>query len=155
MATLIAWFQEHQELLQQIGVLSLLVFVATLVILPLVIIRLPEDYFIKDRREPTRRFRKHPVLWGTLVLIKNLLGVVLIFAGIAMLVLPGQGLLTILIGLALTNFPGKYTAERRIASQPAVQNTLNRIRRFAGRPPFDVPEPAPADDRSEPGTEAR
>ena len=148
MSALFSWFDEHQVLLQQIGALSLLVFVASLVILPIVIVRLPQDYFVKDRREPTRRLRKHPVLWGGLLVVKNVLGVVLILAGVAMLVLPGQGLLTILIGLALTNFPGKYTAERRIASHTAVQKTLNRIRSIAGRPPFDVPDPPPSDRQS-------
>jgi hypothetical protein len=60
----------------------------------------------------------------------------LILAGIAMLVLPGQGTVTILIGLALTNFPGKYALERRIASQPAVRATLNKIRGLAGCSPL-------------------
>ena len=56
-----------------------------------------------------------------------------------MLVLPGQGTVTILIGLALTNFPGKYALEQRIVCQPAVAKTLNRIRQLGGVPPFRMP----------------
>ena len=56
-----------------------------------------------------------------------------------MLLLPGQGIVTVLIGFALTNFPGKYAIERRIACQPAVGRTLNRIREWAGRPPLRLP----------------
>jgi hypothetical protein len=59
-----------------------------------------------------------------------------------MLLLPGQGLLTILMGLALTNFPGKYDLERRIVSRPAVSTALNRIRRAGSRPPLEMPAPA-------------
>jgi len=63
-----------------------------------------------------------------------------ILAGIAMLVLPGQGLLSILIGVTLLNFPGKYALERRIVGRPAVSRTLNRIRARARRPPLEIPD---------------
>jgi hypothetical protein len=56
-----------------------------------------------------------------------------------MLVLPGQGLLTILMGLALTNFPGKYTLERRLVRLPSVAGGLNRIRALAGKPELEIP----------------
>ena len=36
----------------------------------------------------------------------------LILGGILMLVLPGQGLFTIIIGLMLSNYPGKYSIEK-------------------------------------------
>ena len=74
-----------------------------------------------------------------LSVLKNLLGILLILAGLVMLVLPGQGAITILIGLALTNFPGKYAIEHRIVCQPAVAKTLNRIRELGGAPPFEMP----------------
>ena len=73
-------------------------------------------------------------LGGTIILRPGIL-----LAGIAMLVLPGQGLLTILIGLTLLNFPGKYTAERRLAGRPRIARTLNRIRAAARRPPLAIP----------------
>lgn len=135
-----SWIQEHQELFQQLGVFSLVMFIATLVALPIVVVMLPEDYFVREKRLPARSGRKHPLFWGLVSVLKNILGLILIVAGIAMLILPGQGLVTILIGLALTNFPGKYALERRISSQRKVGATLNTVRRWAGRVPLLMPE---------------
>ena len=59
-------------------------------------------------------------------------------AGLAMLVLPGQGLLTILIGLMLLDFPGKRRLERRIVARPAILAMLNRMRARRGRDPLRV-----------------
>jgi hypothetical protein len=136
------WFEDNEALLQQLGTASLVLLAITVVALPVVVAKLPEDYFTQERRESAGRSRKHRLLWGFVALLKNLLGIVLILAGLAMLVLPGQGMVTILIGLALTNFPGKYAIERRIACQPAVGKTLNRIRALAGQPPLSMPPEA-------------
>ena len=56
-----------------------------------------------------------------------------------MLVVPGQGLLTILIGVMLTDFPGKYALERRLISQPSIFNAINWIRDKAGKEPLKRP----------------
>jgi len=140
MPDILTWMREYQGLLEWLGGLSLLMFVVTLVVLPLVIIYLPEDYFIRDRRDPARQTRRHPAVWLVLTILKNMLGVVLVAAGLVMVALPGQGILTMLIGLTLVNFPGKFTLERRIVSRPSVANTLNRIRETAGRTRLELPE---------------
>ena len=139
MINIAQWMERQEPLLQQLGSVSLVVFAITLVALPAIVISLPEDYFTRERRESARPTRKYPPLWGLLTLLKNLLGSILIVAGVVMLVLPGQGTVTILIGLALTNFPGKYKLQRRIAAQPAVGKTLNRIRELAGRTALRMP----------------
>lgn len=136
------WIEVNGAFLQQIGTASLVLLVITLVALPIVVVKMPKDYFTHEQRGSTRRTRTHPLLWGMASLVKNLLGILLIVAGLAMLVLPGQGAVTILIGLALTNFPGKYAIERRIACQPAVGKTLNRIREWAGQSPLSMPAEA-------------
>lgn len=140
MPEIMSWIREYQPLLQWLGGASLLMLVATPVVFPLVIINLPRDYFIRDQRDPAHESRRHPAVWLTLTIIKNILGAALILAGIAMLVLPGQGLLTILIGVSIANFPGKYAVERWIVSKPAIANTLNRIRERAGRPRLEIPQ---------------
>lgn len=139
MAAVVAWVREHAVLFQVLGAASLAMFVLSLVVFPLVVISLPADYFVRERRDPVRQLRRRPLLWAAVMVVKNLLGAVLIAAGVAMLVLPGQGLLTILVGLALTNFPGKFTLERRFVRVPSVGRTLNRIRTAAGRPPLEIP----------------
>lgn len=111
----------------------------TLVALVLVMISLPEDYFTRDHRALASLSHPHPLPWRGLALLKNLLGILFILVGIALLVLPGQGTLTILIGLTMTNFPGKYRLERRMMRQPAINKMLNKIRKLAGKPPLQVP----------------
>jgi hypothetical protein len=139
MANIVSWVHEYESLLGWLAGMSLLMFVVSLVAFPLVIVFLPQDYFVRHRRDPARQTRRHPAVWLTLSILKNVFGAVLVLAGIAMLVLPGQGLLAILVGVMLTNFPGKYALERRIISRPAVSKAVNRIREMAGRPPLEIP----------------
>jgi drug/metabolite transporter (DMT)-like permease len=72
-------------------------------------------------------------------MLKNLLGIIFILAGVAMLILPGQGILTILLGIMLMNFPGKHTLERRIVQQPAVLRAINWMRTKANHPELKLP----------------
>ena len=139
MAELLGWVRAHQLLFEALGLVSLGLIVVSLVVFPLVVVNLPENYFVRERRDPAHQSRRHPVLWAGLTVAKNILGLVLVIAGIAMLVLPGQGILTILVGLAVSNFPGKFRLERRLVSRPAVGRALNRIRRLAGRPELEIP----------------
>jgi len=53
-----------------------------------------------------------------------------------MLVLPGQGLLTIVTGLLLINYPGKYKLEQKLVAIPSVFRALNWIRVKANKPPL-------------------
>lgn len=109
--------------------------VASTVALPWVIVKMPADYFSRppvtlSDRGPLRR------LWW---LLRNLLALVLLLCGVAMLVLPGQGLLTILVAIGVSSFPGKYRLERAIMRRPSVYRSCNWIRRRYGRPPLDFP----------------
>ena len=115
-----------------LGVISLVMFVATLLALPVIVAYLPQNYFVRPRRA---RREIGPTNWVWLV-GKNFIGVTLIVAGVAMLLLPGQGLLTILVGLMLTNFPGKRTLERWIVGRPRVLASLNWLRKKCDRPPL-------------------
>lgn len=114
--------------------ISVLTFVGSLILIPWLIIRLPESYFSeKHRRAAVLKYR-HPLVYWLIRISKNLLALVLIVAGIAMLVLPGQGLLSILIGISISDFPGKYRLERYLVSRPGILKSLNWIRRKAGKP---------------------
>lgn len=108
-------------------VVSILLIVGSIFALPRLVARLPADYFQREAA---------PAPMGWLKLGKNLLGVVLMIAGIAMLVLPGQGALTLLVAIALLDFPGKRRLERRIARTPRVLSTLNAMRTKRGCPKF-------------------
>lgn len=119
-----------------ITAISIFTFFGSLAALPILIVRLPEDYFI---RQPVRDWpTRHPLVHILLVIAKNIFGVGLVLAGIAMLVLPGQGLLTILVGLMLLDFPGKRRLERRLIQIPPVLNSINWIRMRYHRKPLRV-----------------
>ena len=63
----------------------------------------------------------------------------MVLVGVAMLLLPGQGILTILIGLMLLDFPGKRGLERRLVQQPAVWRAINWMRAKAHQPALELP----------------
>jgi hypothetical protein len=67
---------------------------------------------------------------------KIMLGLGLLLCGIAMLVLPGQGLLTILVGLSLLPFPGKDKLEQNLLARKSIRASLNWIRTKANKEPF-------------------
>lgn len=123
-----------------VSVLSGIFFIGSLIVIPLIVARLPENYFLEDKRRTHNGDFPGSLTHTLLVYLKNAVGLLLIVAGILMLVLPGQGLLTILIGLSLSNFPGKYTLERKLAARPAIFNAMNWIRRKYGIVPLLKPE---------------
>lgn len=109
--------------------------VLVVVLLPWFVLQLPVDYFVASRRE--LRAARTPLGWVWRIL-RNVLGLFFVIAGGAMLVLPGQGLLTILIGLLLLEFPGKRALERRLVARPGIKAFLDRIRARGGKPPLEV-----------------
>lgn len=123
--------------------LSLAVFVGSLVTMPMLLARLRADYF--TRPDPTAGgwLHRHPAARIVLLAVKNLLGLVLLAAGLAMMVLPGQGVITILIALTLLNFPGRRRLELHLIRQRHVRSAVDWIRRRAGSPPLIVPDPGP------------
>ena len=65
-----------------------------------------------------------------------MLGAIFIVAGIAMIFLPGQGAITILIGITLTDFPGKYRLERWLVTRRPILRSINWLRERRGHPPL-------------------
>ncbi|MEZ5567638.1 MAG: PGPGW domain-containing protein [Halioglobus sp.] len=134
-------FDPHwQELLLYTSAASVFVFLATLAAVPWVVARLPHDYFARDRRTAWRSLPAAPVYTLFMGLLKNLLGSVLVVLGVIMLVTPGQGLLTLMTGLLLMNFPGKYHLERWLVTRRGVLRGLNWLRGRRGQAPFDAPQ---------------
>ena len=120
-----------------LAVFSVVSFVGSLMLIPVLVVRIPEDYFAETRRHRWEPWaHEHPVIRWSLLIAKNLLGYLFIVLGIAMLVLPGQGILTILIGIMFINFPGKYRLERWAVMREPVLRAINRLRQRAGRSPL-------------------
>ena len=135
---MLSWIHEHETLTWWLAIISVVSFVGTLVLVPVVLVRLPRDYFAERRRGSTGLGMQHPVARILLGFSKNLIGFIFVLAGIVMLVIPGQGLLTIVVGLMLMNFPGKYAVEQWFVSRPRVLRTINWIRRRADKPPMSI-----------------
>ena len=137
---ILEWIRIHEVPFWWIGILSMATFVGTLIVIPILVVRIPADYFKLEKQDPDRYHGKHP---GTRIIglvLKNIIGIMFVLAGLAMLLLPGQGLVTILIGITLMNFPGKYALERRIVQQPTVLRAINWMRVKANRPVLQVPK---------------
>ncbi|CAE6716061.1 MAG: hypothetical protein H8K06_06625 [Nitrospira sp.] len=119
------------------AVSSVFMFVGTLIAIPIILMRLPADYF--DIRKPRPWMENHhPVLRLLGHIVKNVVGAIFLFAGFLMLFLPGQGVLTMLIGLSLIEFPGKRRVEAKIVGQSTVLSTINSMRAKFGKPPLII-----------------
>lgn len=129
----------NEQLITALVLVSVVTFVGTLLIVPWMLVRIPSDYFVRTQRTPLPVHQRHPVLRLVLLILKNMLGVVLLLGGFAMLFIPGQGLLTIVMGLMLINFPGKYRLERWLIQRRNIHRPINWIRHKRGRDPIEVP----------------
>jgi hypothetical protein len=118
--------------------LSLVLSVGGFFLMRRLLVTMPADYFVRPSPLPWQL--RHPVVRWSLVVGKNLLGAILLVAGLVMLAIPGPGILTILAALVLLDLPGKRALEQRFLALPAVLNTINRIRQRANRPPLEMPE---------------
>jgi hypothetical protein len=122
-----------------IGLLSALVFVSSAAAVPLLAARIPDDYFLRDPSQRSLLRNRRPLLRGALRAGRNILGGILLLSGIVMLFLPGQGVLTVLAGLTLLEFPGKRRIERALIRKKAVHRSLNWLRERRGQPPLKLP----------------
>ncbi len=132
---MIDWLKDNPSVVFWLLVLSVGSLVLTAILLPVVVVRLPADYFVTSAAERRRRPGRRGVLWR---LAKNALGAIFLVSGTAMLVLPGQGILTMFMGLILIEFPGKFRLERALVGRPRVLRTVNRVRARFDRPPLQI-----------------
>ncbi len=135
------WIKERETLFAWIGSLSLLTLIISAIAVPIVIRRMPHDYFMEDSEAAEAIREQHPVLRVLFHLLKNLIGGILLLGGILMLITPGQGVLTILIGLMLMDFPGKRRLEIWLVRLRPLNRAINWIREKAGKRPLELPAP--------------
>lgn len=111
------------------------VFAASIALVVVLLVQMPATYFHGD--DPHEGWRgRHPVLRWAVRIVKNLVGVLLVGVGILMLLTPGQGALTILLGVMLLDFPGKRRIVRELIGRPTVLQAVNRLRARFGKPPI-------------------
>jgi len=122
------------------GIASLVMFVVSLAATGYILLRLPGDFFTNALSpNPKRRF-KHPALHYTWLVVRNVLGFALVVAGIVMLVGPGQGLITLIVGLMLVDFPGKRKLSLKFIRRWRLVEAANTWRLRYGKPLFEIPK---------------
>jgi hypothetical protein len=119
------------------AVSSVFMFVGTLIAIPIILMRLPADYF--DVRTPRPWMENHhPILRVIGHVVKNVVGAIFLFAGFLMLFLPGQGVLTMLIGLSLIEFPASGGWRPRSWGSPPFSAPSTAMRAKFDKPPLII-----------------
>lgn len=132
---------EMDTLLLSRVLLGVLIFVVSsvggLAVAGAIVVKLPSDYFSPSRKREFLTGR-HPALRVTCLILKNVAGFVVVALGILLSTpgIPGPGILTILIGIMLLDFPGKRRLERWMVCRPRVRKSIDRLRARYGKPPL-------------------
>lgn len=105
----------------------------------IVMVKIPANYFSSHYVQDFLPDSPWIVRWGA-VIAKNVLGAVLILVGILLSLpgVPGQGILTILLGLIMLDIPGKRPLEAKIVKRPNVLSAINKLRKRFEKPPLIV-----------------
>ena len=126
----------YKSVIFWLGLLSFLIFIFSLVTIKWLVALIPSDYFVSKKDSKFKS--KYPFTWLISMIIKNIIGYVLIIGGILMLVLPGQGLFTIFIGLMMSNYPGKYYIEKKFIAIPSILKAINWLRKQSNKEPIII-----------------
>lgn len=119
-----------------IGVgIFLVTFFANLALVSFILVKIPADYF-NESRQGKFLAKQSPVIRVLALIGKNIAGVILVAIGILLSLpgVPGQGVLTILLGVMLLDFPGLRRFERWIVSSPKVFKAVNKLRKRFDKP---------------------
>ena len=112
-------------------------FLGSIALVVFFLIRLPPTYFhpSHDRRWMDEQ---HRVVRCCGIIVKNIIGAILVVLGIVMSLpgIPGQGILTVLVGMMLLDFPGKREWEYTIVSRPRFLRVINQLRKKFSKPPL-------------------
>lgn len=133
------WFSENKGLSAILVGASLLTLIISAIAVPVVIRRMPSDYFLESSPRVEAYRESHPVLRMVFMIFKNLFGGILFLGGVLMLITPGQGVLTIMIGLMLMDFPGKRNLEIWLVKIKPINSAINWMRKRADKPPLLLP----------------
>jgi len=125
------WLEKNSYILLYLGVFSFCIFFMSIFGIKYFAAKIPKDYFTNKQRGSKIK-EISIVLWLFYIITKNLIGYIFIILGILALVLPGQGILMILIGLVMSDYPGKQNLERRVISIKTVRRGVNWLRKKSG-----------------------
>ena len=128
-----SYFRLNNQIFIYISGFSTILFLSSLLGLSWLISMIPYNYFVDEKRVSFIKM-KNPLMWLLIMILKNAIGLALILCGILMLILPGQGVLTIITGLIFLDYPGKFRFERLLVKNKLILNSMNWIRRKLDKP---------------------
>jgi len=131
-------FNTHEEFFFYLTLIGLIGLIGSLIVVPWILIKIPSDYFFANKRKKCPWGNCPQIIRLILLIIKNIIGVVLILSGIIMLFIPGQGILTIITGIILMDFPFKYKMMRKVIKNPNILRFINKLREKANQEPLKV-----------------
>jgi hypothetical protein len=134
--SLLDWLDQHRSIVYGIAG-SLLLGLLGLIGGTIFVVRMRPDALTK-RRLPWKDGKGPKSARAALWLGRNILGWLLIAAGLAMLLLPGPGLVVLLLGLTMADFPGKHRVQLWLFSRRRILGPINRMRKRFGRPPLEI-----------------
>ena len=118
---------------------GLLVTVVTIIISYALIVygmvKIPADYFSSTYVKNIDRDQHFSLRWAAFI-IKNVVGFLLVIAGVIMIFTPGPGVPTILLGLIMMDIPGKRPLEAKLIQRPTVLSAINHLRARYNKPPL-------------------
>lgn len=138
--TLISWVETNEQLMGWLVAASLLLFLASIIVVPILLVKIPRDYFAAPKRYPSALSGYPAPLILLLKIVRNILGALLILVGLVLLLLPGQGLLMILAGVVIADVPGKHRALRWLVYRKNLARPINWLRAKADKAPL-APDP--------------
>jgi len=133
---MLEWIGLPKEAVWWIVIASSTMFGLALIAVPPLVIRIPTDYFAYPHRSDAEYPRRYSWFRWIWLILKNVLGIGFLFFGVLMLVLPGQGILTILIAITMLDFPGKFRLQRWVVSRKRVLDSINWVRKRRGKDPL-------------------
>lgn len=137
-SVVLTWLTSNPEVVEKIVLGSILIMLVSTVLMVVAIIKMNPNYFDSSKLPDESWRGRHPLFSILFNVLKSMVGFAFLVTGIAMLVLPGQGLLAILVGISLLDFPGKRKIELSIIRERHVLKAINWIRIRAKQAPVIV-----------------
>ena len=127
-----------KETLIWVSTISGIGLLAFVIVIPWLIVRMPEDFFSNPQRYNWLD-TKPPIVRIPVRILKNVLAFALVVLGVVMFLTPASGLFPILLGVVLADVPGKMKLQRWILCRKTIRKSMNWLRGKFHRKPVQLP----------------
>ena len=125
------WLYSHTTFIIVVSIISVVLVTLLFAALLITILRLPVDFFLKEERSFVFKRKNIPlILYIIILILKNILGIILAIFGLIMILLPGQGIMTIFVAVIFIDFPGKWKMIKYFSRRKKIMQGLNWVRRL-------------------------